>query len=124
MSIRASPNWMKSWKLVVLNSNPPKKLIDIKGENIDETKSENRNRLKSSKTESEPTIKDDDQQVITHISFNDLNKFQLNNIIKDNNKQNSLPVLNYKLWKKDIKIKKEKNNDIWKIKYSFPDRIY
>ena len=90
-------------------SNPPKKLK----ENIDETKSENRNRLKSSKTESDPTIKDDDQQVITHISFNDLNKFQLNNIIKDNDKQNPIPDVN-----KNMKeINKASDNQIEIKKY-------
>jgi hypothetical protein len=82
-------------------SNPPKK----PKENFDETKSENRNRLKSSKTESEPTIKDDDPQVITHISFNDLNK--------DNDKQNPIPDVN-----KNMKeINKASDNQIEIKKY-------
>ena len=94
-------------------SNPPKKLKENTEQNIDETKSENRNRLKSSKTESDPTIKDDDQQVITHISFNDINKIQLNNIIKDNDKQNPIPDVN-----KNIKeINKASDNQIEIKKY-------
>ena len=94
-------------------SNPPKKDKGIKGQNIDEAKSDNINKQKSSLTESGSTIKDDDPQVITNISFNDINnKLQLNKI-HNNNKDTPLPDLN----KNMEEINKALDNQIVTKKY-------
>ena len=95
-------------------SNPPKKDKGIKGQNIDEAKSDNINKQKSSLTESGSTIKDDDPQVITNISFNDINnKLQLNKIHNNNNKDTPLPDLN----KNMEEINKALDNQIVTKKY-------